>query len=259
MKFDFLKEVKMQVPEMPARKSGGPRKAVNPENADLRLFADGSIYPSAALVEAYKLEYGNKPEDVTTTNELGEEKKKRGVVTGFGFDVIDSEDFNNVLNIGANKCIWISPVPREEGRVDLFASVTYNEDGTPKTSVLEQGSTTFGKEVMIPLLEKAYGITIVTTEGAGGRQLKKFSNGQRFVDLKLMGNDEQNNPWIMPAGKTVCPVPKYVQRGEEKGKPTIVRRDNPYFFCLVPVVNTAEEIADAQGEVTEEVEEPATV
>lgn len=216
--FSFLKQVQVTAPEKAPRSGGGVRKQRNPTNADLRVFANGSIYPSEALVKLFNLEYGNKPEE------------KQDPI-GNGFDIIDSAEFQQYLQLPAGaKCIWISPVPRAEGRISIFGTCTYNEDGTPKTSVLEQGSVTFGKESMIPLIEKNYEL--------------KFSDTVKFLDFKLVGMDDDNTPWTLPENKTVCFVPKLTARGDSKGTQTVQRRENPRFWALVPVEVSKEE-ADA--------------
>lgn len=217
----FLKSVKVQAPETPVRKGGGPRKQRNPENADLRVFADGSVYPSASLVARFGLEYGNKPaEDAEPT--------------GFGFDVIDSDQFMNYLDT-PQRCIWISAVARTEGKIDLFSTTKYNEDGTPYSSVLEQGSKTFGSAVLLPMLKEVYGI--------------ELGENKRHIDLKLFGvpAEEGEQPLTLPNGKTVAFVPKSVQRGDKKGTETVIRRENPSFWCLYP--------ADVQETVAADVEE----
>lgn len=223
----FLKSVKVQAPEQPVRKSSGVRKQRNPENADLRVFADGSIYPSASLVKRFGLEYGNKPAEDQPT-------------VGFGFDVIDSNQFLAILAT-PERCLWVSPVARTESKIDLFNTVKYNEDGTPNCSVLEQGSKTFGEKVLIPLLKEAYGV--------------EFTDDKRHVDLKFYGVPQEDGteaPFTLPNGKTIAFIPKSVQRGENKGTETVVRRENPSFWCL----HLAEVQEESGANVEEEGEEP---
>lgn len=232
---DFLKQVQVTAPEIAVRRSSGPRKERNPQNADLRVFVDGSVYPSAKLVERFSLEYGNKPEE-------------KADPAGNGFDIIDSDEFIQWLKTPV-RCIWISPVPRAESKIDLFGTVSYNEDGTPKVSVLEQGTKTFGENTLIPLLAAAYGITVVE-EGEGDNKTRSFSNGKRYVDLQLIGPNEDGSGFKLPAGKTVAFVPKAKQRGEEKGMATVIRRENPEFWCLYPAQSET-----ASADVEEAVEE----
>jgi len=224
---DFLKSVKVQAPEVPVRKASGPRKQRNPENADLRVFADGSIYPSASLVARFGLEYGNKPTEDQAP-------------TGFGFDVIDSNQFGRILET-PQRCIWISPVARTESKIDLFNIVKYNEDGTPGSSVLEQGTKTFGSTVLIPLLEESSGV--------------KFEEKVMHIDLKLYGG-AGDEPFRLPDGKRVAFIPKSVQRGENKGTETVIRREDPTFWCLYPA--EVQEEAGANVEESAEAEVGAT-
>jgi hypothetical protein len=220
---NFLKSVKVQAQEV-VRKVSGPRKQRNPENADLRVFADGSVYPSASLVERFNLEYGPKP-------------TKETPATGFGFDVIDSKEFGNVLET-PERCLWISPVPRAEGKIDLFMTVKYDENGIPTGSVLDQGTKTFGTDTLLPLLEEIYGI--------------KLGENRKFVDLKfhgVPGEDGTESPLTLPDGKTVTFVPKSVDRGKKKGTPTVVRRENPSFWCLYPAQSGVNVEESAEPEV----------
>ncbi len=206
--FDFLKQVQATVPEK-APRAAAPRKQRNPEQADLRVFYDGSVYPSKELVTRFNLEYGRKPAEKEDP-------------TGNGFDIIDSAEFGSYLVLPAGaRCLWISPVSRSENKLDLFASCTFEEDGSPKTSVLDQGSVTFGKETLLPLLEQVYGITL-------------DKEGKRYVDLQLVGNGDDAKPWVLPGERTVAFVPKSVARGEKKGTPTVQRREHPRFWALVP-------------------------
>jgi hypothetical protein len=209
---DFLKNVQVTAPEKtPTSKGGGGvRKERNPLTADLRLFADGSIYPSEELAIRFNLEYGNKPaEDMDPI--------------GNGFDVINSEEFKQYIPVG-RRCIWISPVPRAEPKLDIFGTTTYNEDGTPKSSVMDQGSVTYGKATLWPLIKEAYGIELTENE--------------KFIDLNFYGGsqDEAGNqfPFVLPPGKTLAFVPKAIERGEKKGTATVQRRENPEFWCLYP-------------------------
>jgi hypothetical protein len=207
----FLKNVQVIAPDKEPRKGGGGvRKERNPLNADIRIFADGSIYPSVELVKKFQLEYGNRP------------ATKEEEPTGNGFDIIDSDEFKQYIPV-PQRCIWISPVARKNAKVDLFGTTTFNEDGTPKSSVLEQGPVTFGKTSLLPLIEEAYGM--------------KCDEETKFIDLTLCGTPDENgqeHPLLLPPGKTVAFIPKAKQRGDEKGTATVIRRDLPEFWCLYP-------------------------
>jgi hypothetical protein len=193
------------------------------------VFADGSVYPSLDLIKKFSLEYGDKPE-------------KDAEPIGNGFDIIPSDEFGNYLKVEAN-CIWISPVPRSASKIDLFGTVGYDATtGKPAMSVAEQGTMTFGKTTLLPLIERMYGVK------AG--EDKVFNNGQRFIDLQLHGLDEENNPFILPPGKTVAFLPKAKQRGEEKGTATVIKRDNPEFYCLYPVPTSMPVVVEKNAELT---------
>lgn len=236
----FLKNVQVIVPATAPKKGGGARKERNPVNADIRVFADGSVYPSLELVQRFNLEYGNKPAEKEDP-------------TGNGFDIIDSDEFRQWIVVG-RRCIWISPVPRSESKVDLFGSVGYDKDtGEAVSSVIDQGPVTFGKATLLPLLEQVYGLKLQENED----KLMVFPDGKRYVDLKFYGSDEKNTPFFLPPGKTVAFIPKAKQRGEEKGTPTVIKRENPEFYCLYPVDAPEEQTEEPAAKTKQAVAEPA--
>lgn len=220
---------------------GGPRKQRNPEGLAIRVFRDGSVYPSPDLVSMFDLEYANKPAEGQS-------------VTGNGFDVIDTKLYPT-FQVG-RRILIISPVAKASAKVDLFASTTYNEDNTPKSSVLDQGSKTFGSEELIPMIEEIYGIKF---------RRKDENEGAEYVDMLLIGNPATQQPWMLPNGKSVTFIPKKVSRGADKGAVTTTRRENPVFYAFLPaeVVNgtqaTAEkeEVSHGTDEVAKSTEETA--
>lgn len=201
--FDFLKNVqlvqnKSAVPTKGrAKRTGTP---VTPTGMTIRLFKDGKAYPSQELVDKFALEY---------TPKSSEER-------GNGLDVIRSDKYPNYPK-EAPKTIFIAVTPRSEGRVDLFGSCNYVTpkdiekdatlvEGNPVSSVTEQGSPTFGRDELIPMLKDIYGF--------------EFEEGQRFVDLEI-GTDVQ-----LTTEDGIYYFPKMVSRGADKGKSTLVRREN---------------------------------
>lgn len=196
---DFLKNIKLQpnsaVAAPIARTVSAAAKT--PTQADIRIFKNGSAYPSAALVGACGLAY--MPKD-------SEDK-------GNGFDIFKSTDFLNTKDSGA-KVLFIALVPRTEGRVDLFASTTYEpETGAPKADVLTQGAATAGKEILAHIKEM-YGVEI--------------ADDQDFMDLVIVKDQplttEDNIYWI----------PKVVSRGGKAGQIDLQRRENLTIYPLVP-------------------------
>lgn len=194
MNLDFLRNVSLE--ESPARQTRTSSVDHAPTNgADLRLFKDGKIYPSAELVEECNLEYVEKDAEEV----------------GNGFDIVDTKEFPNYPE-GQPRLVMIALTPKNNAKVDLFGSVGYEEDGTPKKSVLEQGSSTTGKW-LIELLEDVYGDEL-------------FPEGIKYVDLVInseFGLTNENNIYHMP---------KVVTRGEKKGEVKYERRTNTTLWPL---------------------------
>ena len=213
---EFLKSAKLVSNEVikPAVARTSSAKAKIPETADLRIWKDGAIYPSAALVAEYDLQY--RRADV-------EDK-------GNGFDVFKSSDFPNTEKWPAEqRIIFIAPVSKDakEGKVDLFASTRYNkEDGAP-ADVLTQGAATFGEQ-LLEWIKDTY---------------NEIPNEEGFIDLiiaRTNGFNTDNNKYY---------IPKIVSRGEKKGESSIVTRENITLFPLVPSSWANEDsVEDAQAE-----------
>lgn len=190
MNFDFLKNTTLNAVEKTPAKTSTGRIAVerNPTNgASLRLFKDGSVYPSMEAVGKYDLEYA-----YSTSTDVN--------VTGNGFDVIDSRQWAQYPQ-DAQPVLFIAAVPKKSGLVDLFASAK-GED----TSVMTQGSKTFGVELIV-MLQEVYNV-------------EDLFATQKYVDLVIMDNVE------MPSIDGIYNVPKTVAKGENKGNITTKRREN---------------------------------
>lgn len=183
MNFDFLKNTALTVVEKTVAKASTGKTAMqrNPTNgASLRLFKDGSVFPSLEAVGKYDLEYFG--------------------TTGNGFDVIDSRKWAQ-YPAGAQAVVFIAAVPKKSGLVDLFASAKVEG-----TSVLTQGSKTFGME-LITMLQEVYGV-------------EDLFATQKWVDLSIVDNV------AMPTEDGIYNVPKTVGKGENKGMVTTKRREN---------------------------------
>ena len=193
-----------------------PGAAKNPETADLRIYKNGAVYPSVKLATNAKLEY--QPKD-------SEEK-------GFGFDVFSSKKFLNTASLEQH-FLFIALVPKSEPKVDLFSSTVYDtETGLAKSSVLDQGATTAGKEILA-MIEEAYGITIPETGS--------------YIDLKIVKDQpfttDDNTYW----------VPKVVSRGEKKGDVDLVKRKDLTLYALVPVEMLEETVESVEADKEENV------
>ena len=210
-----------------AKRIGGARKERIPTGLALRVFRDGSVYPSLELVQKFNLEYPN----ASVTKEAlpateGEEIKYKNnfAVTGnpgVGFDVIDTEKAP-FLSFG-KRILIISPVAKTQPKVDLFGSTVYNEDGTPKSTVIDQGAKTFGEDSLWPMLTEVYGIEPITKEAEID-----------YIDLVFVANPNNNEPWSLPNGNQVAYIPKQIRRGKDAGSFNTVRRELPIFYALLP-------------------------
>lgn len=237
---DFLATATVaDVAEKEVARKGGPRKQRNPEGLAIRVFRDGSVYPSAALTEAFQLEY----------------RHKENKTQGNGFDVIDTSLYP-VFQVG-KRILIISPIVKTAPKVDLFSSVGYDDEGVPLSSVMEQGSKTYGKDDLVPMIEEIYGIKFfvpaVVAKAAEGDKpavvAQEEQPGVQFVDMELIANPTTGEPWGLPNGKNITYIPKKVARGEAKGTISTIRRENPAYYAFIPaaVVNEA-----AQNEAAEE-------
>lgn len=207
--------------ETKTRTGGGKRKEWNPTTADLRIFKDGSVFPSEALVADFNLEYQATGSDIK----------------GLGFDVIDSRQFPNTREF-TPAFIMIAPVDKKAGKVDLFNACTYGKDGKPLVSVMDQGSNSFGKTLLI-MLKEVYGI-----------ELDGKTPGSDFIDLNIEAVASVREQLAKATGG-IYNVPKTVSRGEGKGLGTYVRRENLDIYVLVPAEysTTASTIADTESKV----------
>lgn len=276
LKLAFLQNIQVVAEEAKPRKAGGgSRKEWNPTSGlVIRVWKDGSIFPSQELVDKFDLGYRKQlPEDELAA--LKESNRKPDM--GNGFDVADSQDFPTFKT--PQRLLIISPVAKTEGKVDLFGSVAYRkvdeEDGKagePLISVMDQGTTTFGKDFLIPAIEEIYGITFfkpaiparpaVEAKPAEGDQPEVKGKdatpevpevpGVEYVDLVLIGQDgtEESEPWTLEKGKEVAFLPKRVSRGEKRGDMTVVRRENPRMYVLYPKQLLESEVGDAPPQGT---------
>lgn len=218
--FDFLSNIQLgeDVKAKAATGGGGVKKERVPTGADLRVFATGAVYPSTELVSRYDLEYRNK-----------------GVVPpGNGFDVFKSKDWAVTAAL-PQAFLIIGALAKNSGKVDLFDQVRYNNDGnkedknagaTPMTSVLEQGSPTFGKE-LLTWLEEVYGVT---------------PNEDGYIDLVIV------EAHTLKTANDLYNIPKLIARGDKAGELSYERRESMNYHPL----------AVAEGHVSAPKKEKAT-
>lgn len=219
----FLKGITLEEVAKSERTGGGVKKDRNPAEdfMGIRIWKDGSVFPSAALVKEFNLEYPKATITAGTTSG-GKEKKVYEFPNGagFGFDVIDSRDW--IQYKGEQHFVAVAITAKDEPKVDLFASTKYKEDGTPFATVLEQGAATFGK-TMLPVLFEVYGVE---------------PNKEGFIDLQV--ETSMNLKSLSSNG--IFLFPKVTSRGEHKGKADHVRRENCDMFAITPV----EDVTDSE-------------
>jgi hypothetical protein len=233
---DFLASVTISDEEASVSgRKGGPRKERNPEGLAIRVFKDGSVYPSSETVATFDLEYKQAvlKEKIALPLKEGETEVKysnRFEVeggAGNGFDVIDTEKYPAFKLPEGNRLLIISAVSKTSPKVDLFGSTTYEDNGTPKSDVLSQGAKTFGKEELIGMIEDVYGVIFAKGE----------VEGVDFVDLVLVANPVTGKPWNLPNPTF---IPKRVSRGKDAGSYSVSRRENAVAYALIPKQFTAQ-------------------
>lgn len=194
----FLSNFSLPAGDQKIRVEHKKQEHIPVNGADLRVFRDGRVYPSQALVDKYNLEY----------------QPKGAEVPGFGLDVVDSIQWA-MYPKGAPRVVFVAAVSRHLPKVDLFHRTTYNEDGTPVNTVQTQGN----KNIQLVESLKAVGL---------------FANeADRFVDLRVA----TEYPVTSPDG--IYYLPKTVERGSDKGKPTYQKRENITLYPLTQFVPNA--------------------
>lgn len=245
---EFLKDISIDESEIikAAKKKGtggGRKKEWNPTHPySIRLHKDGSVFPSEDLVELFDLEYRARPIATAEVNGVSEEEAQKAtkwIQPGNAFDVFDSSEFPAFKS--PQRFILANVVGKSAGKADLFASVTWNtETGEPENSVLEQGAATFGKSDLLGFVKDIYGI--------------ELNEDLPYVDLVLLDSkgelkDTPPAPFKLAGDKKIAFVPKKIARGEEKGKLTVVRREDPWLFVLYPLVKIHPELGYKKPEV----------
>jgi hypothetical protein len=212
----FLSQVTVAAVEAVKKPVTRVAKQYQPVTADLRIHASGAIYPSDALIAEFNLEYTDKGSDAPS----------------FGMDVIDVAQMPAIQS--PERFLAVSFVPKSAPKVDLFGMTKFSEDGTPMTKVGEQGSATFGKETLLPLLAEVYAAV---------------PNEEGFIDLNIL----RDMPFTSPNG--IFMFPKTVSRGEKKGEISYTRRENQTVYALIAV--TPEGAPAPEEEAQPVTEEPA--
>lgn len=215
MDLSFLQDVKAK----PIIKEAKARPALPklPENADLRVFGSGRVYPSKAFAEEMNLEFRPKGTREVDGVEVAD------VVLGNGLDIFASTKWAQVKDLPVD-LVFITAVPKAEAKVDMWASTKYDEEGTPKASVFTQGASTFSKTILVPMLATIYGVDWDNTE---------------YVDLVVSREN------VIASETGIYHLPKIVSTGARKGEDTYSRREN---VTICPLIVSHTEAKKAKEE-----------
>lgn len=191
----------------------------------IRLFKDGSVWPSKKYVDQFNLQY-------------------QADGSGNGFDVFLSHDWYLINKETSPNVVLAALVPKSEPKVDLFGSFRKRLDNTV-TDVMEQGSKTFGEE-FIAMLMKANG-TVLTEDLFGSND---------YVDVIFVG--EVDN---VPNG--IYKLPKGAKR--EGGSAGTVKRSKDTVIYVVDLAHNIQQqmeddivnAAEANAVFSEEEEQTA--
>lgn len=241
---EFLKNVSIDESEIikAAKKKGtggGVRKERNPTHPyTIRLFKNGSVYPSADLVDRFNLEYVARPVAATEVGDAEAEKTAKWIQPGGAFDVFDSAEFPAFKS--PQRFILLNVTTKAAGKADLFASVTWDAlTGEPENSVLEQGAKTFGISDLLGFVKEIYKV--------------ELNDETPYIDLVVLDSkgeitDAPAQPFKLVGDKKVAFIPKKVSRGDAKGSLTVVKRDDPWLFVLYPLLEVHPELTPTKEE-----------
>lgn len=236
---DFLNNLSAEEVLAPQPKT--VKKDRNPAEGfiGIRVWKDGSVYPSKALVDQFNLEY-QKPatsqEPVMKDGQPVLDDKNEQVTelkldfsndNSYGIDIVDSDEWGQVRKTWKGRRLILAGITfKRAGKVDLFASCRYDA-GIPIVSVLDQGSSTYGKAQLLPMIGEVYGVQC----GEGG-----------YMDLELV----QSHNLKAIASNGIFNLPKTIVRGTKAGSPDIARRENINIFPLTPVMETTSPLEAAE-------------
>lgn len=220
MSLEFLKNISLAQNAVVKSAVAKTRTAAsrNPEKADLRVYKDGSMYPSVALVANDNLQFTDK----------------EAADKGNGYDVFRSDQWPNTQHLPKDqRVIFIALVPKDSPKVDLFGATKYDDEGKPKADVLTQGSKTVGEDLLVWLSE-IYGVT----PGEKG-----------YIDLTFV----RDAPFTLE--DRIYFLPKPIRKGDKKGEIQLIRRENLTLFPLVPTALVEEDQGEPVGDA--EIEDPS--
>lgn len=247
---DFLHELSAEEVVAPQPKT--VKKDRNPANdfMGIRVWKDGSVYPSKALVDQFNLEYqkpassqepvmkDGQPVLDDAGKQVTELKLDFSNDNSYGIDIVDSNDWGQVAKTWKGRRLVLAGITfKRAGKVDLFAACRYDA-GVPIVSVLDQGSSTYGKAQLLPMMGEVYGVQC----GEGG-----------YMDLELV----QSHNLKAIAANGIFNLPKTIVRGTKAGSPDIARRENINIFPLIPVMETTAPLGTVDTSLPEQTQSPA--
>jgi hypothetical protein len=201
---DFLSNVTLETVKVETKKVSTDKL---PIKADIRVFANGKVYPSIAFAAKHALDF------VPRVNVAEEGQPENLVLVGNGLDIFRSSDWGMIADKLPKEILFVAVVPKAEPKVDMWGSCKYDKDtGEPKSSILTQGSNTFAKTVLVGYLENVLGVVWEAVE---------------YVDLVVVTEH------TMTSSNNVYHLPKTVSTGTRKGEADSVRRENLSIHPLV--------------------------
>jgi len=195
--FSFLDNIELSE-VIPKQQMGSSKVEKNPTEADIRVFADGAIYPSEKLVEEFNLEYQSEGSDIVEN----------------GFDLIDTALWG-MLPKDTPRFLAIATVNRASARKPMLFGKYRMKDGKPVHSVMSQGSISAGK-TLLSYLDVVLGVEM---------------GDEPYLDLKLVRERK------LSSNNGIYNLPYVVAKGKEAGVIKSVRRENCEIYPLI-VVNT---------------------
>lgn len=232
MNFSFLNNIQaVELPQKEVVKKGREKVSKNPEGMRIRIYKDGSVYPSLELSQEFNLEYDDK-----AVREVSDDTN--------GFDVFSSKDWVQYPK-DVQQAVFITAIPKSEPQVTLFKSVDYNEDGTPKKSVMNQGSK---RPEIIEWLRDVYEKPVLPafTEANGTGENDQLFGSKNYVDLEV------NTEVKVFEGLPKYFIPKVIKKGDKVGQMSYVERTNLSIFPLTIVQENTEVVNNNQLEVVNE-------
>lgn len=213
MDFTFLQNIALTEENAVIRSSATDKTPSN--GAHLRVFPK-AVYPSVAFVAEHNLDY------------LADKD------ANFGLDVFKAHDWGAYPRESPN-ILLIAVVPKFEGKVDMFKSTKYNEEGEPKSDVLTQGAKSFAPKLWEMILE-LYPDTDIS---------------RGFIDLKL------HTDHAIVAANGIYLVPKTITKGARIGEQEYIRRQNISVFPgeAIPFTENAEAVIGMEPTVIENTQE----